>query len=196
MPSRRTWAERKLRESPGARQRRLARSRAYQKTHKKEFRAYRRTYEERKQREDPNYRSRKLARGRNSARARRYKFNYGITIDEYDRMLARQHGRCAICKRKQEETRTPQKRLGVDHSHATRTVRELLCQHCNLMLGFAGDDANVLVRGAIYAVKHGGKPPLRKLVDELNRLVDNVRSPRSKSRSSLGRRRRKKSSRY
>lgn len=193
MPSQdNSWAKRKLTESPEARERRLARCRAYQKAHRNEINEAKRKYEARKDLEDPDYRERKLERAKKYARRTKYRIYYGITVDEYDRMLARQQGRCAICKRKQEETRTPQKRLGVDHSHATRKVRELLCQHCNLILGFAGDDANVLVRSAIYLVKHGGKLPLRKLVDELNRLVSNARSAGSKSRGGLSPRRRKK----
>jgi hypothetical protein len=178
-PQDKSWAKRKLTESPEARERRLARCRAYQKAHRKEINEAKREYEARKALEDPAYRERRREKNRKCARRTNYRVNYGITIDEYDRMLARQRGRCAICKRKQEETRTPQKRLGVDHSHATRKVRELLCQHCNLMLGFAGDDANALVRGAIYSLKHGGKRPLRKLVDELNRLVSKANSSRS-----------------
>jgi hypothetical protein len=49
------------------------------------------------------------------------------------------------------------------------------------MLGFAGDDASTLVRGVIYSLKHGGKRPLRKLLDALNRLVSGASASRPKS---------------
>jgi hypothetical protein len=165
-----TWNE-----SPQARERRLAAGRAYQKAHRKQYAINTANWRARKEKEDPTYLERRRAYDRNRSREKRY----GISATDYDRMLARQGGRCAICRRKQEHTRIPTRSLSVDHSHATRKIRELLCNNCNVMLGFAGDDANVLVRGAIYVVKHGGKRPLRKLVDALNRLVSNAGSPRS-----------------
>lgn len=56
---------------------------------------------------------------------------YGITPEEYDELLARQDGRCAMCR---EECATG-KRLAVDHDHATGAVRGLLCHACNRALG-------------------------------------------------------------
>jgi hypothetical protein len=195
------WAKRKLKESPEARERRLARCRAYSKAHREEFKVYQQEYLARKEREDPSFRTKRLARSRKNTRARIYRIRYGISVADFDAMFARQRGRCAVCKRKQEDTKTPKRRLCVDHSHTTRRLRELLCGSCNSMLGFAGDDANTLVKGAIYLVKHGGKRPLRKLVNALNRLVSGVRSSRSarsksrsKSRGGVNSRRRRKSS--
>ena len=53
---------------------------------------------------------------------------YGITLDDYNRMFNTQEGKCAICKRHQNElTRT----LCVDHDHKTNKVRALLCLTCN-----------------------------------------------------------------
>jgi hypothetical protein len=120
-----SWAKRKLTESPEARERRLARCRAYRKAHRKELNEARREYEARKALEDPAYRERTREKNKKRARRASYRVNYGITVDEYDRMLARQHGRCAICKRKQEETRTPQK----DSVSITRTRPER-CASC------------------------------------------------------------------
>jgi hypothetical protein len=60
---------------------------------------------------------------------------YGLTADDYDELLARQGGRCAICRAKPKS-----KRLAVDHDHKTGTVRGLLCSRCNHdLMGSAWD---------------------------------------------------------
>ena len=56
------------------------------------------------------------------------KYQYGITLDDYNKMFEKQKGKCAICKRHQNNlTRT----LCVDHDHKTNQVRALLCVTCN-----------------------------------------------------------------
>lgn len=60
---------------------------------------------------------------------------YGLTADQYDDLLRRQGGRCAICRAKPKS-----KRLAVDHDHKTGAVRGLLCSRCNHdLLGSAWD---------------------------------------------------------
>jgi hypothetical protein len=56
------------------------------------------------------------------------KYQYGITLIDYNKMFEQQKGKCAICKRHQNNlTRT----LSVDHNHKTNEVRALLCITCN-----------------------------------------------------------------
>ena len=56
------------------------------------------------------------------------KYGYGITLDDYNKMFEQQKGKCAICKRHQNNlTRT----LSVDHNHKTNEIRALLCVTCN-----------------------------------------------------------------
>jgi hypothetical protein len=56
------------------------------------------------------------------------KYQYGITLIDYNKMFEQQKGKCAICKRHQNNlTRT----LSVDHNHKTNKVRALLCVTCN-----------------------------------------------------------------
>jgi hypothetical protein len=56
------------------------------------------------------------------------KYEYGITLDQYNEMFKAQEGKCAICERHQNKlTRT----LCVDHDHKTNKVRALLCLTCN-----------------------------------------------------------------
>jgi len=60
---------------------------------------------------------------------------YGLSAEQYDALLARQGGRCAICR-----ARPKSKRLAVDHDHSTGAVRGLLCSRCNHeLMGSAWD---------------------------------------------------------
>lgn len=60
---------------------------------------------------------------------------YGLEAGDYDRLLALQGGRCAICR-----ARPKTKRLAVDHDHKTGVVRGLLCSRCNHdLMGSAWD---------------------------------------------------------
>ena len=90
-----------------------------------------------------------------AAHAVRVKAVYGITGDEYERLLAFQGGVCAICQRPSKV-----RRLAVDHDHTTGAVRGLLCRHCNYeLLGWAKDDMAVFAR-AIQYLTH---PPARQI---------------------------------
>lgn len=75
------------------------------------------------------------------------KRNYGITIEEYNEMFAKQNGRCAICHRHQSELK---KRLCVDHCHTTQRIRGLLCNNCNHGIGKFKDDTSLLQSAIIY----------------------------------------------
>src|SRR5216684_223008 len=61
-------------------------------------------------------------------RRSRYLKIYGITVDQYDTMLAQQGGVCKLCR---EGPKNEKSRLHVDHCHATGRVRGLLCYLCN-----------------------------------------------------------------
>lgn len=71
---------------------------------------------------------------------------YGLSPADYDRLLALQGGRCAICR-----GRPKSKRLAVDHSHVTGAVRGLLCSRCNAeFLTFADHSAAKIWNGYVY----------------------------------------------
>lgn len=78
---------------------------------------------------------------------------YGITVEDYDRMLEDQGGVCAICH-KTETVRHNNggcvRRLAIDHCHETGEVRGLLCARCNSMLGQACNNVTTLLEAAIY----------------------------------------------
>jgi hypothetical protein len=79
-----------------------------------------------------------------SSRTKRLQKHYGLSDEDYDTLLAKQGGACAICRRR------PRGRLCVDHCHSTGFVRGLLCRKCNLGLGCLVDDAASLISAFAY----------------------------------------------
>ena len=71
---------------------------------------------------------------------------YGITLEDYNKMLSEQGGVCAICGKKEKGN----KRLAVDHDHDTGKIRGLLCGNCNIGLGSYNDDPATLIKAASY----------------------------------------------
>lgn len=71
---------------------------------------------------------------------------YGLTAEDFNKMLADQEGACAICG----GPPTAPRRLAVDHCHATNTVRGLLCDSCNRGLGQFKDDIVVMQKALDY----------------------------------------------
>ncbi|MFN9951760.1 MAG: endonuclease VII domain-containing protein, partial [bacterium] len=73
--------------------------------------------------------------------------NFGLSMDEYEEMLAKQNNLCAICEKPEtfihHQTKEPA-RLAVDHCHKTNKVRKLLCKSCNTALGLFKDDIGVM----------------------------------------------------
>lgn len=57
---------------------------------------------------------------------------YGITTAEFDALLAKQGGTCALCDAKTFDKTG--RSLAVDHDHLTGRVRGLLCLRCNQAL--------------------------------------------------------------
>ena len=71
---------------------------------------------------------------------------FGITLEDYEELLARQGGVCAVCSREP----TPGISLHVDHDHETGRIRGLLCFRCNNALGDLEDDPALLRAAARY----------------------------------------------
>lgn len=70
---------------------------------------------------------------------------FGISLAEYEQMLAEQDGKCAICGQKDEWFS-----LAVDHCHNTKRIRGLLCSQCNRGIGLFHDKAELLEAAAAY----------------------------------------------
>lgn len=72
---------------------------------------------------------------------------YGITMADFDALLATQNGACAICK---GDRSGPGARFHVDHEHTTGRVRGLLCSRCNTAIGLLRDDPTLAEAAAAY----------------------------------------------
>lgn len=76
---------------------------------------------------------------------------YGITLDQYNILLQSQNGRCAICGSVESDCG---RQLCVDHDHATKMVRGLLCGNCNRAIGYLKDSIERAIAVAEYLKKH------------------------------------------
>ena len=76
---------------------------------------------------------------------------YGLSVKDYEDMVLSQNNLCAICGSSEPHVGAS---LAVDHNHTTGKVRELLCSHCNLLLGHAKDSVDILKVAIQYLIKH------------------------------------------
>ena len=73
------------------------------------------------------------------------KRKYGITPEDYERMLSFQNKCCAICLTSDPSKAAPHGKsvyFCVDHDHSTGAIRGLLCFQCNLAIGMLETTAN------------------------------------------------------
>ena len=82
------------------------------------------------------------------------KWRYGISWDEYMKMMEEQNHQCAVCKKPAKVGKQGYPVLAVDHCHDTKTVRGLLCNECNWAVGLVLDNPNTAKELAEYINKH------------------------------------------
>jgi len=75
---------------------------------------------------------------------------FGLTIEQYEGMKEKQQNKCAICG---SSSTGNGKDWCVDHSHTTNKVRGLLCNSCNLIIGHANDNVDILEKAIAYLVE-------------------------------------------
>ena len=90
---------------------------------------------------------------------------YGLTPQQYRFLYLAQKGRCWICRTARgihpdDPQARGSRRLGIDHDHASGTVRGLLCsggdKTCNRIIGWLGPQA--LQRAADYSRSRATQP--------------------------------------
>ena len=73
------------------------------------------------------------------------KRKFGLSLDEYQKMLEEQKGVCKICGQVENN-----KQLAVDHWHTTGQIRGLLCGSCNRGIGYFRDSQDLLLKAVQY----------------------------------------------
>ena len=88
-------------------------------------------------------------------RKKQLKWRYGITLEEYEEILNKQGGCCAICKTRENGVHGKRRswNWSVDHCHETGKVRGLLCNQCNRGIGMLGDSKESLQKALDYLIK-------------------------------------------
>lgn len=84
------------------------------------------------------------------------KIRYGLTKEDYFKILMSQNNTCAICKDPERVKASKTGILHVDHNHKTGKVRGLICNACNSILGYANADngPELLYESINYVLKH------------------------------------------
>lgn len=113
-----------------------------------EHKEYIREYNKKWRAENPE----KIAEwNRNNSRKTMLKSVYGISLEDYDKLLRNQGDKCAICGILQKELNKP---LYVDHDHKTSKIRGLLCHNCNVAIGLLKDSLSNISNALDYLKKH------------------------------------------
>jgi len=79
---------------------------------------------------------------------RKLREKYGITLAQRAQLIIDQDNRCKVCEISFDDIK-PQN-AHIDHDHATRVVRGILCSNCNLGIGNFRDSIKSLERAIIY----------------------------------------------
>lgn len=80
-------------------------------------------------------------------RDRHLRRTFGITSEDFNQMLDKQSGSCAICLITECKSGVA---FAVDHCHTTGAIRGLLCRDCNTSLGKFNDNIETLERAILY----------------------------------------------
>ena len=91
--------------------------------------------------------------GRQARNARRWHLEktYGLSLEDYHIMLAKQEGKCSMCG---VDNNGKHENFYVDHDHKTGKVRSLLCKSCNFMVGVVETKEDLLGLSKQYLNKH------------------------------------------
>lgn len=75
----------------------------------------------------------------------RLKREYGISLDDYNKLKEQQNNKCACCGE--------EKFLVIDHCHTHGNVRELLCNRCNTVVGMCEENIDIVLKIRDYIEK-------------------------------------------
>ena len=84
------------------------------------------------------------------------KAKFGLTLQQY-MFLYNAQTECWVCGAKSSIILGKEVRLSIDHDHSKtgpESIRGILCQHCNLAIGYAEDNPAMLRRMADYIERY------------------------------------------
>lgn len=104
------------------------------------------------------------SKARECGRKSRLQRNYGLSIEDWEKLYDHQHGKCPICKKELSRGAGSQGKVAaVDHDHKTGKIRGLLCRTpCNYILGYLHDNAEMFRAAGDYL----SKPPAYGFMDK------------------------------
>lgn len=87
------------------------------------------------------------------------KHDFGITVPQRQELLDEQGGICLVCKYPiffsgKKHFSSDRKHAVLDHCHDSLKVRGILCGNCNIMLGKAMDQIEILENAIEYLKTH------------------------------------------
>jgi hypothetical protein len=128
---------------------RLANPETYKKRAKERSAEYRLRHPGRAKEATAKYRAKHAEHVKKLMHTHHIQRMYKLNATDYAAMVTAQNNRCAICN-----TDKPGRKNGhhwyIDHCHKTNAVRQLLCHHCNLGLGYFRDNPAFLQQAADY----------------------------------------------
>ena len=84
------------------------------------------------------------------SRNKTFKNKYGITLEQYEKLLEKQNNPCVICLRTFSNMIKP----NIDHCHKLKIVRGILCHSCNLALGYLKENEEIILNLLEYIRKN------------------------------------------
>ncbi len=99
-------------------------------------------------------------------RKTRHLRDYGLSYEQYQALLKRQGGACAICMCSLPEN-IGYRSLDVDHDHQSGQVRGLLCTSCNRAVGLLRDDPVIAEQMVLYLRLSNAVPRRSRVVESI-----------------------------
>jgi hypothetical protein len=79
---------------------------------------------------------------------------YGMSIQDFERMMYEQSNLCLICNNEMTVGTRDGRTVNVDHDHDSGDIRGLLCTRCNNGLGCFDDNPDLMIAAAAYVMRY------------------------------------------
>jgi len=108
-------------------------------------RKHKREYDLKHKGEKKKYNKRYFQEHREKMRNFHMLYRHGLSLEQIDQMLIKQNHKCQICGESLIETKR-----NIDHDHKTNVIRGILCDFCNVGIGYFHDDPEILKKAIDY----------------------------------------------